>query len=464
MGDAVRFTQPPSKVLHIRNLPYETTDEELRELAAPFGQLVQTKLNVGTNRNQAFIEFPDQAQSIQMANYFQNSADPAKVRGKTVYLQYSTRNEIVNAGGGGGERPGNCLLVTLENLDPSVVITIDTLHLVFSAFGFVHKIATFEKQAGFQALIQYGDAATAEAVRAALDGRHIPKNLLNDTPHPPQLKISFSQHTDLNVKFQSHRSRDYVNPYLPTAPYAADPAMLGLPIQSQMGPGGNPQEGNVLLASIENMAYPVTVDAINTVFSPYGFVQKIAIFEKNNGWQALVQFPDAGSAGNAKQALEGHAIYDGGFNRLKIAYSVHRDLNVKANNDKSWDYMGATPGGGGPGPMPGPQSAGNGFDVAPSGPQSDGLPPTGQDYERAHEELAKAAISIMGGMGGPPGGGYGPPPGYGPPQGYGPPPGYGHPPQGMGPPPPGYGGRPPPPGYGGPPPPGGPPPGWRPPY
>ena len=40
-----------------------------------------------------------------------------QVRGKTVYLQYSTRNEIVNAGGGGGERPSNCLLVTLENLD-----------------------------------------------------------------------------------------------------------------------------------------------------------------------------------------------------------------------------------------------------------------------------------------------------------------------------------------------------------
>ena len=40
-----------------------------------------------------------------------------------------------------------------------------------------------------------------------------------------------------------------------------------------------------LTPQIENMAYPVTVDAINTVFSPYGFVQKIAIFEKNNGWQ-----------------------------------------------------------------------------------------------------------------------------------------------------------------------------------
>ena len=49
-------------------------------------------------------------------------------------------------------------------MQPSVVITIDVLHLVFSAFGFVCKIATFEKQAGFQALIQYQDAPTAETV------------------------------------------------------------------------------------------------------------------------------------------------------------------------------------------------------------------------------------------------------------------------------------------------------------
>jgi len=46
---------------------------------------------------------------------------------------------------------------------------------VFSAFGYVHKIATFEKAAGFQALIQYTDAATASAAREALDGRSIPR-------------------------------------------------------------------------------------------------------------------------------------------------------------------------------------------------------------------------------------------------------------------------------------------------
>ena len=31
--------------------------------------------------------------------------------------------------------------------------------------------------------------------------------------------------------------------------------------------------------------YPVNVEALNTVFSPYGFVQKIAIFEKNGQTQ-----------------------------------------------------------------------------------------------------------------------------------------------------------------------------------
>ena len=67
-------------MLHIRNLPYETTEEELRELCSPFGPVVQTKLNVGANKNQAFVEFPEQSMGINMVTYFANSADPAKVR------------------------------------------------------------------------------------------------------------------------------------------------------------------------------------------------------------------------------------------------------------------------------------------------------------------------------------------------------------------------------------------------
>lgn len=52
-----RYTQMPSKVLHLRNLPWECTEEELVELCKPFGKVVNTKCNVGANHNQAFVEF-----------------------------------------------------------------------------------------------------------------------------------------------------------------------------------------------------------------------------------------------------------------------------------------------------------------------------------------------------------------------------------------------------------------------
>ena len=44
------------------------------------------------------------------------------------------------------------------------------------------------------------------------------------------------------------------------------------------------------------------------------------------------------SAAHAKQVLEGHAMYEGGANVLRLSYSVHRDLNVKNSGDKSRDF------------------------------------------------------------------------------------------------------------------------------
>jgi polypyrimidine tract-binding protein 2 len=154
---------------------------------------------------------------------------------------------------------------------------------VFSAFGFVQKIATFEKASGYQALIQFCDTETASSAKAALDGRCIPRYfarhsyfwctpfytlmdnllclpcsyLLPELDVPCTLRINYSAHTVLNVKFQSHRSRDYTNPYLPVAPSAIDGS----------GPDGKKQEAesNVLLASVENMQYVVTIDVLHEV-------------------------------------------------------------------------------------------------------------------------------------------------------------------------------------------------------
>ncbi|GMP70496.1 hypothetical protein CsSME_00029324 [Camellia sinensis var. sinensis] len=122
-----RYTQPPSKVLHLRNLPWECIEEELIELGKPFGKVVNTKCNVGANRNQAFIEFAELNQAIAMISYYASSSEPAQVRGKTVYLQYSNRQEIVN-NKTTADVAGNVLLVTIEGTDARLV-SIDVLHL-----------------------------------------------------------------------------------------------------------------------------------------------------------------------------------------------------------------------------------------------------------------------------------------------------------------------------------------------
>ncbi|KAG6486441.1 polypyrimidine tract-binding protein homolog 1-like [Zingiber officinale] len=328
-----RYTQTPSKVLHLRNLPWECIEEEIVVLCKPFGRVVNTMCNVGANKNQAFVEFADLNQAISMVSYYASSSEPAQVRGKTVYIQYSNRPEITN-NRSTGEVPGNVLLVTIEGVEDGDV-SIDVIHLVFSAFGFVHKIATFEKAAGFQALIQYTDAETAASARHALDGRSIPRYLLPEHITSCHLRISYSAHTDLSIKFQSHRSRDYTNPYLPVNPSAIEGGILSL-----SGPEVKKQdpESNVLLATIENMQYAVTVDVLHTVFSAFGTVQKILIFEKNGGVQALIQYPDITTASVAKAALEGHSIYDGGYCRLHLTYSHHTDLSVKVHNDRGRDY------------------------------------------------------------------------------------------------------------------------------
>ncbi|KAL4197884.1 hypothetical protein AMTRI_Chr04g253330 [Amborella trichopoda] len=336
-----RYTQTPSKVLHLRNLPWECTEEELIELCKPFGKIVNTKCNVGANRNQAFVEFVDLNQAISMVSYYASSSEPAQVRGKTVYIQYSNRQEIVN-NKSSGDVAGNVLLVTIEGVEAGDV-SIDVIHLVFSAFGFVHKIATFEKAAGFQALIQFSDSETASAARNALDGRSIPRYLLPEHVGSCHLRISFSAHTDLNIKFQSHRSSVFLlkGPNISLFFFTIDfVAFCGLQFEPVVGPDGKRKEpeSNVLLASIENMQYVVTVDVLHTVFSAFGTVQKIAIFEKNGGLQALIQYPDITTAAVAKEHLEGHCIYEGGYCKLHLSYSRHTDLNVKAHNDRSKDY------------------------------------------------------------------------------------------------------------------------------
>ena len=70
----------------------------------------------------------DLNQAISMVSYYASSSEPAQVRGKTVYIQYSNRHEIVN-NKSPGDVAGNVLLVTIEGVEAGDV-SIDVIHLV----------------------------------------------------------------------------------------------------------------------------------------------------------------------------------------------------------------------------------------------------------------------------------------------------------------------------------------------
>ncbi|KAK5907685.1 hypothetical protein CesoFtcFv8_005505 [Champsocephalus esox] len=93
----------------------------------------------------------------------------------------------------------------------------------------------------------------------------------------------------------------------------------------------------VLRVVVENLIYPVTLDALCQIFSKFGTVLRIIVFTKNSQFQALLQYAEGASAQSAKLSLDGQNIYNGCCT-LRISFSKLTSLNVKYNNEKSRDF------------------------------------------------------------------------------------------------------------------------------
>lgn len=93
---------------------------------------------------------------------------------------------------------------------------------------------------------------------------------------------------------------------------------------------------HVLLFTIVNPLYPITVHVLHTICSPNGQVQRIVIFKKN-GVQAMVEFDSVETAKRVKEQLNGADIYSGCCT-LKIEFAKPTKLNVHKNDSDSWDY------------------------------------------------------------------------------------------------------------------------------
>ncbi|CAM6103065.1 unnamed protein product [Calypogeia fissa] len=97
------------------------------------------------------------------------------------------------------------------------------------------------------------------------------------------------------------------------------------------------QPNRILLITIHNPLYPITVDVLHQVFSPHGYVEKIVTFQKSAGLQALLQFSSQQSAIQARNTLQGRNIYDGCCT-LDIQFSNLQELQVNYNNERTRDY------------------------------------------------------------------------------------------------------------------------------
>ncbi|XP_055678807.1 polypyrimidine tract-binding protein 2 isoform X13 [Lutzomyia longipalpis] len=227
----------PSRVIHIRNIPNESSEAEVVQLGVAFGRV--TNVLVLKGKNQAFLEMADEVSAAAMVACF--NTNPPQVRGRTVYVQFSNHRELktdqshsianqdfqIQSPASGSPLPvsgtdptsqavqnstsssggaNTVLRVIVESL--VYPVSLDILHQIFQRFGKVLKIVTFTKNNSFQALIQYPDAQTAQHAKTVLDGQNIYNGCCT-------LRIDNSKLTALNVKYNNDKSRDFTNPSLP---------------------------------------------------------------------------------------------------------------------------------------------------------------------------------------------------------------------------------------------------------
>ncbi|KAL2097521.1 hypothetical protein ACEWY4_006728 [Coilia grayii] len=218
----------PSRVIHVCKLPDDINEAEVISLGLPFGKVTNLLLLKG--KNQAFLEMNTEESAHTMVTYY--SAVPPVIRNHLIYMQYSNHkvlktdnspNQVraqaalqavhaVQAGSipmaelDSSSSQSPVLRVIIDNL--LYPITLDVLHQIFNKHGNVMKIVTFTKNGQFQALVQFPDAVSAHNAKTSLDGQNIYNGCCT-------LRVNFSRLTNLTLKYNNEKSRDYTRLHLP---------------------------------------------------------------------------------------------------------------------------------------------------------------------------------------------------------------------------------------------------------
>mmetsp|Transcript_19865 Transcript_19865/g.32586 ORF Transcript_19865/g.32586 Transcript_19865/m.32586 type:complete len:146 (-) Transcript_19865:121-558(-) len=131
----------PSKVLHIRNVVPEITQEDLQAFCAAFG--IVKSVVIMRSKNQALVQMDDISSAINLVMAYKTVQ--ARIKGRNVYPRFSNHQELT--GQPQGEATSNrIILVTIHN--PTFKITVDVMLQIFQPYGTIEKIVIFSKSAG----------------------------------------------------------------------------------------------------------------------------------------------------------------------------------------------------------------------------------------------------------------------------------------------------------------------------
>lgn len=97
-----------------------------------------------------------------------------------------------------------------------------------------------------------------------------------------------------------------------------------------------PRPNNILIYTILNQKYVITIEAIHKISARFGQVHRIVMIRRK-GTQAMVEFDDVGTARRAMDGLQNQDIYSGCCT-LRVEFSKAQKLNVRINDSNSWDF------------------------------------------------------------------------------------------------------------------------------
>ncbi|KDP30748.1 hypothetical protein JCGZ_15177 [Jatropha curcas] len=300
---------------------------DLLQLFQPFG--VITKLVMLRAKNQALLQMQDVPSAINALQFYTN-VQPA-IRGRNVYVQFSSHQELTTMdqnSQGRGDEPNRILLVTIHHM--LYPITVEVLHQVFSPHGFVEKIVTFQKSAGFQALIQYQLRQSAVAARTSLQGRNIYDGCC-------QLDIQFSKDfTNPNLPSEQKGGRSSQAGYSDVVAYPqvgidldlmANAAAIAAAFGGGLPPGisGTNDRCTVLVSNLNPDR--IDEDKLFNLFSLYGNIVRIKLL-RNKPDHALVQMGDGFQAELAVHFLKGAMLFG---KRLEVNFSKYPNITQGAD-------------------------------------------------------------------------------------------------------------------------------------